>query len=129
MPSSIRTQLIQELKDLGMETEDASLVDPLVDRLLAAAKKEMRLVVSCVYCGQQYPQGTPASHHETLTTHIAQCGKHPMRGLLDALHHILKCTSIGDAKILASAAISELPLELTFQRSLDQSMEAPPADE
>ena len=36
-------------------------------------------VVTCVYCGHQYPDGTPAAKHELLTEHIKVCEKHPMR--------------------------------------------------
>lgn len=36
-------------------------------------------VLTCVYCGHQYPEGTPAAKHELLTEHIKNCAKHPMR--------------------------------------------------
>lgn len=36
-------------------------------------------VVTCVYCGHQYPDGTPTAKHELLTEHIKICEKHPMR--------------------------------------------------
>lgn len=35
-------------------------------------------VVSCVYCGLEYPSGTPTSKHATLTDHISKCEKHPL---------------------------------------------------
>ncbi len=35
--------------------------------------------LTCVYCGQSYPPGTPTHGSETLTEHIRICGKHPMR--------------------------------------------------
>ena len=38
-------------------------------------------VLTCVYCGQEYPQGTPASGSEILTEHIKICERHPMRKL------------------------------------------------
>jgi len=41
-------------------------------------------VVTCAYCGQEYPQGTPthgAPSISALTTHIKVCSKHPMRSL------------------------------------------------
>ena len=37
-------------------------------------------VVTCVYCGHEYPGGTPTAKHELLTEHIKNCEKHPMRG-------------------------------------------------
>ena len=36
-------------------------------------------VLTCVYCGHQYPPGTPPSNHDALTAHIKECPKHPMR--------------------------------------------------
>lgn len=36
-------------------------------------------VVTCVYCGHEYPDGTPAAKSELLTAHIKTCPKHPMR--------------------------------------------------
>ena len=36
-------------------------------------------VVTCVYCGHQYPDGTPTAKHALLTEHIKICEKHPMR--------------------------------------------------
>ena len=36
-------------------------------------------VLTCVYCGHQYPQDTPSSGSEVLTEHIKICEKHPMR--------------------------------------------------
>jgi len=36
-------------------------------------------VLTCVYCGQEYPQDTPAWGDKVLTEHIRICEKHPMR--------------------------------------------------
>ena len=36
-------------------------------------------VLTCVYCGHEYPQATPAWGHKVLTDHIRECPKHPMR--------------------------------------------------
>jgi hypothetical protein len=38
-------------------------------------------IVTCVYCGLEYPSGTPTSQHELLTAHIKVCPKHPMTAL------------------------------------------------
>ncbi len=37
-------------------------------------------VMTCVYCGHEYPKGTPSSgaDNKVLTDHIRQCEKHPM---------------------------------------------------
>jgi len=37
--------------------------------------------LTCVYCGQAYPPGTPASGSAVLTAHIAVCEKHPLRAM------------------------------------------------
>lgn len=36
-------------------------------------------VLTCVYCGHEYPQDTPAWGNQVLTDHIKICEKHPMR--------------------------------------------------
>lgn len=36
-------------------------------------------ILTCVYCGHQYPQDTPAAGSEVLTEHIKVCEHHPMR--------------------------------------------------
>lgn len=47
---------------------------------IARAQPEAR-VLTCVYCGHEYPQNTPAWGDAVLTEHIAQCDKHPMRAI------------------------------------------------
>lgn len=36
-------------------------------------------ILTCVYCGHEYPQDTPAHGSEILTNHIRVCEKHPLR--------------------------------------------------
>lgn len=36
-------------------------------------------ILTCVYCGHQYPEGTPPHGAEVLTNHIQICEKHPMK--------------------------------------------------
>jgi len=51
----------------------------------------MENVLTCVYCGEPYPSGTPASGAEVqvLTDHIKQCEKHPMFKLRKALAELV----------------------------------------
>lgn len=35
-------------------------------------------ILTCVYCGMEYPQDTPASGDKVLTDHIRSCPKHPL---------------------------------------------------
>ncbi len=36
-------------------------------------------ILTCVYCGMAYPEGTPPHGSQILTDHIKICEKHPMR--------------------------------------------------
>jgi hypothetical protein len=40
-------------------------------------------ILTCVYCGHEYPQDTPAHGDEVLTKHIAACEKHPLREVIE----------------------------------------------
>ncbi len=40
---------------------------------------ETTTTLTCVYCGQAYPPGTPSHGAQVLTDHIRVCEKHPMR--------------------------------------------------
>lgn len=60
-------------------------------------------VLTCVYCGYEYPQGTPAAGSEILTEHIKVCDKHPMRAaeikiskLRKALGDLMGCHTEAD---------------------------------
>lgn len=45
----------------------------------AAMRLNDTRVLTCVYCGHEYPQGTPTAGAEILTEHIRVCEKHPLR--------------------------------------------------
>jgi hypothetical protein len=58
----------------------------LIERLLKAVQRmsaervqiqENERVVTCVFCGHEYPPGTPQSNHEALKAHVADCEQHP----------------------------------------------------
>lgn len=49
------------------------------EQVLGELKTQRTL--TCAFCGQQYPPGTPVSQHELLTAHVKVCPKHPMRQL------------------------------------------------
>lgn len=36
-------------------------------------------ILTCVYCGHEYPQDTPAHGSQVLTDHIKVCKAHPLR--------------------------------------------------
>jgi hypothetical protein len=45
----------------------------------------MGKILTCVYCGMAYPEGTPPYGSKVLTDHIKVCEKHPMFKLRKAL--------------------------------------------
>lgn len=36
-------------------------------------------IITCVFCGQEYPIGTPSHGSAILTEHIKVCNRHPLR--------------------------------------------------
>lgn len=50
------------------------------NELLAASQ-----VVTCAYCGEQYPRGTPRHGDGALDAHIKICAQHPVQKLLGAI--------------------------------------------
>lgn len=40
---------------------------------------DKRNILTCVYCGMAYPEGTPPHGAQILTDHIKICKMHPMR--------------------------------------------------
>lgn len=42
-------------------------------------KNMNRRILTCVFCGHEYPQDTPAHGNRVLTEHIKVCDRHPMR--------------------------------------------------
>jgi len=48
-------------------------------------QEEGSRTLTCAYCGQEYPPGTPATQHELLTEHGCKCQEHPIRADLDDL--------------------------------------------
>lgn len=77
-------------------------------------------VLTCVYCGHEYPQDTPASGNEVLTDHIRQCEKHPMR-LIEQENKLLRTALV---QLIGADGIAELEaMEATIR-----SMPAPDED-
>ena len=50
-------------------------------------------ILTCAYCGQQYPEGTPATQHEELTKHIEVCKVHPLRAAEDKIKKLRSALS------------------------------------
>lgn len=86
-PSPSRAALETALQSVAAALERAGVTDcddpgEAIDVLVAdlrAAAVPGSTVLTCVYCGHQYPDGTPAAKHNLLTEHIKVCEQHPLR--------------------------------------------------
>lgn len=77
-------------------------------------------IITCVYCGQEYPQDTPPHSAEILTEHIKVCEKHPLRA------SEAKCAKL--RKALIELVGAESAAELTIMEATIRMMPAPEAD-
>lgn len=77
-------------------------------------------VLTCVYCGHEYPQDTPAHGDKVLTDHIAQCEKHPMRAVVSQ-RDLLR-------KALVGLVGADDPADLRNMELMMRSLPAPEAD-
>ena len=59
-------------------------------------------VLTCAFCGESYPPGTPNSGSEALTAHIKVCAKHPMREVERARDEARADCTVLKAEVLAS---------------------------
>jgi hypothetical protein len=81
---------------------------------------EQKNVLTCVYCGMAYPEGTPPHGAQILTDHIKVCEKHPMR---KAEQDIVKLRAA-----LSGLIGSDNPDELTLMETAIRSAPAPDVD-
>lgn len=51
-------------------------------------------ILTCVYCGHEYRQDTPAHGSQVLTDHISTCDKHPMAKTVRE-HAMLRAALVG----------------------------------
>jgi len=58
--------------------EDLMGVLTQIDNMITGLTRHST-ILTCVYCGMQYPEGTPPHGAKILTDHIKVCKKHPMR--------------------------------------------------
>ena len=76
---NLQVDLLTFCPTKSSSTTVAQVMKQLQDKVVELYYKTQPQVVTCVYCGQAYPPGTPTSQHELLTAHIKICEKHPMR--------------------------------------------------
>lgn len=76
-----------------------------------------KFVLTCVFCGKEYPQGTPAANDQVLVNHIRICEKHPLRQaeadrqrLLDAAFEVIDCRELGELRALREVVAALLAL-------------------
>ena len=67
------------------------------------------VVVTCVYCGMIYPDGTPTHQHTLLTDHIKVCEKHPLREAENKIKYLMYALE----RITGSEVYSIFPSEGT----------------
>ena len=68
-------------------------------------------VLTCVYCGHEYPQETPSWGNEVLTEHIRVCPKHPMRKA-EADIALLRKALIGLVGVESKAELEQIEIGL-----------------
>lgn len=90
------------------------------DRCMAGPSAPAGRVLTCVYCGHEYPQGTPAAGAQVLTDHIRVCAKHPLRAAEARTERLRRALSD-----LIGAASSE---ELHAMEAAMRVLPAPDAD-
>jgi hypothetical protein len=67
----------------------------IADTVIAALKAgSSPRVLTCVYCGQEYPPGTPASQHQALFEHVRTCPKHPLAQVVEILDRLTTSVSV-----------------------------------
>lgn len=74
---SITTMLVKDLCECVLEARN--FADALVKQIEAIPVS----MVYCVYCGNEYPAGTPQTKSKVLYDHIKICDKHPLKDLLE----------------------------------------------
>ena len=66
--------IAEDEKMIAKLTDERDDARSWVRRITAA-----RRVLTCVYCGEAYPPGSPDHGADVLTAHVKVCEKHPMR--------------------------------------------------
>ncbi len=90
-------------------------------------------IVTCAYCGKEYPRGTPRHGDGLLAEHIKTCEKHPMRQAESALarhieqahaiSHLLEGTGVGPCPLAEGVRV--LIVKLTQAQAERDALKAP----
>ena len=79
---------------------------PWVRRLTAADR-----VLTCVYCGEAYPPGSPTHGAEVLTAHVRVCAKHPMREVESEVRRLREATRAAVERMKVAAVKAQREYE------------------
>lgn len=111
-----QTDLLDKLKETHARLEEAKARNREADLL------KDKTVVTCVYCGQEYPDGTPTAKAQILTDHIKVCLKHPMRAAeqrIKELEAALKTASVDRSNTTIEEVIRLMAPERIPQTAAD----------
>ncbi len=122
------------------------------DAAIQLVQEHIPSVVTCVYCGHEYPSGTPTHKASLLTEHIKVCTQHPMREaeamiaqlrseleggsrpmdyselanvLREKAEEIQESEALGDQHRLDAAELIRVLARLAERRTLHQAFGAP----
>jgi len=71
---------VGDLNYIALEVKPCkSCMDAASHEGVRKGKSMTNNILTCVYCGMAYPEGTPPHGSQILTDHIKICEKHPMR--------------------------------------------------
>ncbi len=73
-------------------------------------------ILTCVYCGKIYPEGTPTHGSQVLTDHIKVCEKHPLRESEKKID-VLKKALIGLVGVSTKEELKSM--ELQIRKTID----------
>ena len=80
---------------------------------------EDKKLVTCVYCGHEYPNETPTHGAQVLKDHIKVCKKHPMREAEEKIN-ILRTALVGLIGSDDPAQLKEMELALRIMPVPDE---------
>lgn len=72
----------EDLRDLRGDPEPLKLIERMLSMLNTVQRERIAIqqrerILTCVFCGHEYPPDTPTSNHASLRAHVAVCEQHP----------------------------------------------------
>ena len=87
-------------------------------RRLTAAER----VLTCAFCGEAYPPGSPTHGVQVLTVHIKSCPKHPIRRIEEKLKVAEQVVSAAHDYLISSRPLGNGP-SLRTRDELDRTLQ------